>query len=85
MGAAGSPAGSLVGMTCGSGQQKFLHAATMHRHRRAPAGPEGTPRRFPSPRSSCQKSPEFAEGCVLPLVVFLPCLEKGFEVPRGAQ
>lgn len=71
----------LVGMSWGSeGTSPTLLPSGCIPHRLSCPRARRTQRRFPSPRSRHQKAPEFAEGCVLPFVVFLPCLEKGFEV-----
>lgn len=73
----------LEGMSWGSGGQKVLHSCPLGASQLALPGchrARSAPRHLPSPRSCHQKAPEFAEGCVLPFVVFLPCLEKGSEV-----
>lgn len=85
-GAVMSPDSSfLLGMSWSQDDRRYFtqHLALWVHHTPALLGCHrawSTPRRFPSPRSCCQKAPKFAEGCVLPFVVFLPCLEKGFEV-----
>lgn len=74
-----SPDSSLVGMSWGSGGHKVFHPTScpLGASHTSTARARSTSRHFPVPRFCHQKAPECAEGCVLPIVVFLPCLEKG--------